>query len=139
MKNTSKYSALYVCCLLFVGFVAGIAYAAEDRAGQFKKVLMSYEVEGLSLGKKIPVLEKVLTSNGYKLKRKRGKGGKTIYVYVRRKAKQHSKVIMRTRKASDTANSINIVLPSTNNEQVIKSERNRLLRSEEHTSELQSH
>lgn len=126
MKNTPKYIALYVCCLLLVESVVGIVYAAEDRASQFKKILMSYEVEGLSLGSKIPALEKTLTSSGYKLKKNRGG---TVYVYVRRKEKYLSKVTIRSKKANDTANAIAITLPITNGEQTIDNERNRLLKA----------
>lgn len=104
-------------------------YIAHKGVGQFKKALNKYEVDGLSLGMKISVLEKALISRGYKLHSRKIINGGPKYTYRRKKEKNISTVEIRAAGFNDVPNLIIIDLHNAGGKKMIAEEKIRLLKA----------
>lgn len=102
-------------------------HIAHKGVDQFKKMLNTYEVDGLSLGMKISVLEKSLIRQGYKrLSRKIIHSGPQ-YIYRRKTGKNASIVEIRAAEFNDIPNTIIINLHNPDGVKMIAEEKIRLL------------
>lgn len=136
--NKATYVFLIPFFILILELFSTAAYAI-DAAALFEKTLISYEVEGVSLSTQLSALEDVLTSAGYKLKKKSQKRQQSVYSFVRGKGKTSSSVKVSVTPDS-IIKSIRVSLRDANIESLMNSEKARFEKSFSDFSDLcQSH
>lgn len=104
-------------------------HIAHKGVDQFKKMLNTYEVDGLSLGMKISVLEKTLVSRGYKRHSRKIIKGDPKYIYMRKKEKNTSTVEIWGEGFNGIPRTIIINLHNAKGEAMIAEEKVRLLKT----------
>lgn len=138
MKTVSSQFVFYAAVLMLAAAVPNESHAGSSRkvyqlessVYELEKVLMSFEVEGVSLGMKVPAMDEILTRNGYKLKKKSQVRKRTSYFYARGKGRIYFKVgILTTKNTDTTANVLQIDIPNASGKQSIDDEMHRLLKT----------
>lgn len=102
-------------------------HIAHKGVDKFKKSLVAYEVDGLSLGMKISALEKTLVSNGYQRHSREIEYGSPKYIYRKGKGNNTQSVEISAAESVDIPNIIIADLQNSGGDKKIAKEKIRLL------------
>ena len=95
----------------------------KDSISEYEKALMSFELDGLSLGLNESELKSALINNGYTLGKKQDRPKGAIYWYKKKVGKKWTKVNIRVRSKSGIINVLAITIPNDGDKEFVKNKK----------------